>query len=237
MRDHRSPAANGALLLAALLGILAALVWTVAASAEARSRWYGFEVQAPAGTPPAPAIITYRGEIAYPFADNLADIWAGLEPLAKDVVLDLDSPGGELAEAEKAIRLIADMRRWARVTTRVRHGTSCLSACALVFAQGEERIAGGSSAWMFHGACGRYTNVPSPEPTRRYIAILETAGVAASFLCRLGDEGRLSRPGKFWSSGYELLHVHKAGLVTRLLESWQPETAIEPPFDPQVRSR
>lgn len=186
---------------------------------------------------PDEIVMRYRGEVAYPFAVNLRELVQAVRGRFAKVTLDLSSEGGSLEEAEKAIAALAEVKPVVVLETRVRQGERCLSACVLVFAQGHERVAGGASIWMFHGACGPYTNVPSEAPTARYRGLLAAAGVDAAFLCTLAERGYLTSPGKLWLSGYELFHVHKAGLITRLLDAWQPEPGREPPFDPQIRSR
>lgn len=194
----------------------------------------GFTV---AETAPGEATITYAGPIDFPMAENLADIWARIRGGSTSVLLDLDSVGGELTHAEKVISVLADIREDARLRTRVRQGNRCLSACVLVFVQGERRLAGGATAWMFHGPCPLYTNSPAAEPTQRYVTLLAERGVSAGFLCLMTRNSYLESPGKFWASGYELVHVYDAGIITDLSEPWEPEAPSPPPFDPQLRGR
>lgn len=182
-------------------------------------------------------VVRYEGEIAFPMASNLAEIWQAARPQFRTLHFELDSSGGLLPEAEKAVATLQQIRRTARLETIVRQGDRCLSACVLLFAQGETRSAGGASVWMFHGACSAFSNVPAAEPTHRYVEILREAGVSPEFLCLLSERGYLSSSGKLWASGYELHHVYKSNVITRLLDGWQPEAPVEPPFDPQVRSR
>lgn len=182
-------------------------------------------------------IIFYEGEIVFPMAENVAEIGKRVIGRYKHIVLDLDSPGGQLDHTALVVNALREWRRNAALRTRVRHGRSCLSACVIVFMQGEQRIAGGASAWLFHGPCPRYTNVPTPRATERYIAMLREAGVGEALLCELISGQYLSQPGKFWLSGFELFHRQGAGVITELLQAWQPEMPIIPPFDPQLRSR
>ena len=39
----------------------------------------------------------------------------------------------------------------------------------------------------------------------------------------------MTTPGEFWLSGYELVHVYDARIVTRLLEPWRAEPPRVPP--------
>lgn len=182
-------------------------------------------------------VIRYKGVIEAPMAQQLADIWTGLRGRYRTVVLHLDSPGGVLDQAEEVIATLKAIRNEATLKTLVHQGERCLSACVPVFMQGQERIAGGATSWAFHGACRAYSNVPVPQPTQRYVDLLREAGVAEEFLCHLADLGYLSRAGTYWTSGYELVNVHHANVITRLLNAWQPEAAVLPPPSPQILSR
>lgn len=201
---------------------------------EQARRHVGFTVQSGDGGDLA---ITYSGPIDFPMAENIADIWARIGDGHTSVILDLDSVGGELTHAEKVIAVLRDIRRETLLVTRVRQGRRCLSACVLVFVQGERRLAGGATAWMFHGPCPWYTNSPAAGPTERYVTLLAERGVSMSFLCLLSRNGYLDRPGKFWASGYELIHVYDAGIITELIEPWEAEEPATPAIDPHLRAR
>jgi hypothetical protein len=200
----------------------------------------GFEVLTAAentAIKPGVALIRYKGQIAYPMAENLAEIWSGLQGRHMRIVLDLDSAGGDLVHAEKVIAILREIAGEVALTTVVEQGNRCLSACVLVFMQGSDRAAGGATAWMFHGACPPFSNIPSAAATRRYLSDLEEAGAATQFLCTLEASGYLDAPGRFWASGYELFHVHEANVITRLLEPWEPAAPHSLPIDRQIRSR
>ncbi len=181
--------------------------------------------------------ISYAGPIAYPMAANLKDLLSEWKSRADRIVLDLDSAGGSVGEAEAASALLVQARQTVDLHTRVSQGGRCLSSCVLVFMQGAQRIAGSASVWLFHGACSFASNVPNADATGRFVDKLRAAGVSPAFLEMLRCGGHLSEPGKFWASGYQLDKVFSAGIITRLLPDWQPEPAVTPPFDPNVRAR
>ena len=60
----------------------------------------------------------------------------------------LNSPGGSLDEGAK----LADVVRYAKIATVVMNGTSCASACFIVFAAGSEKYASYSANVGVHGA-------------------------------------------------------------------------------------
>lgn len=226
--------------LALAAPVLAIVSWaglTSATESQIRPERHGFEVRTHADDPvldERTVEISYQGIIDYPMAENLAAIWADIRGQYDVIVLRLDSHGGELGHTVKVISILKQIRSEAFLETLVYHGDSCYSACVLVFMQGERRVAGGASAWTFHGLCPRHTNVPVPDATSRFVELLRDAGASETFLCSVLEERRLSRPGQFWFSGYELFHVQHAGIITDLLDSWQPETPAPPSFDPQI---
>lgn len=168
-------------------------------------------------------VVRLTGEITPGTAEDLRRAWSSRAAQIGRLLVDLDSIGGDLAETEKIIAFVEDLRQSARVDTLVRHGATCASACVGIFAQGERRSAGGASVWVFHGVCPAGSSVPSFAATCRGLDLLRKAGVNEEFLQMLLLGGYLSRPGALWLSGYELYHVHDAGVITRLLEAWQPD--------------
>lgn len=208
--------------------------------AEGEEEAAGFAVFTSDDNPTVPAgtiVIRYAGPITADMAEGLATIWSDNRGKYARVLLDIDSPGGELGAAANAIEVLREVRSTARLDTLVRQGARCLSACVPVFAQGSERTAGNATAWLFHGACRTGTNVPSLAATVEYVELLREAGVAAAFLDRLVEQGYLHTPGGYWLSGYELHALSGAGIVTRLLDPWEPQAPRLPPAAPAIRPR
>jgi hypothetical protein len=219
----------------AITSRIAALCFALGAPSSAASA--GFEVFTSSDNQTIAedqVVIRFTGIIDAPFHIDLKRIWSGLADRYSRVLFDLDSPGGSLAEVEKAIGIISEIRGIARVDTLVRHGSLCASACVAVYMQGEDRIAGGASVWLFHGACHQRSNVPSISLTKRFLDILAEAGASVTFLSRLVDEQYVLRPGDFWLSGHELFHVYQANIITRLLEPWRPATSYAPSLGSQI---
>jgi hypothetical protein len=178
---------------------------------------------------PRTAVILHDGPIAAPMAEELLKLRDELRASYDTVILDLHSPGGEIGYTEEVVAILRLIREDVTLRTFVRNGSNCLSACVVVFLQGEERIAGGASAWLFHGVCNRHSERPSSVQTQRFVDLMVAAGVSETFLCTLIDKGYLTEPGNFWVSGYELFHLHNANVITRLLEPWQPDGTPPPP--------
>jgi hypothetical protein len=178
--------------------------------------------------------LRFTGPITSPLAENLSDLLSGTVPKYKRIMLELDSPGGDLEYVKKVTAVLAVVAKTTELNTRVLNGQMCASGCIPVYMQGAKRKASGASVWMFHGASNANTNVPSPEATREYLDLLVGRGVEPDFVRQLVDSGYVSKPGKYWLSGYELFHVHAANIITELLPPWVPEQPWFAPATPMM---
>lgn len=167
-------------------------------------------------------VLKFTGRISPPLAERLDGVRTELIQNHHTFILDMDSAGGELAYTEKVAKILRQIRGEVALKTYVRHGARCLSACVLLFAEGEERVAGSSSAWLFHGVCHAFQDRPAPLATQRFLDMLLEAGVSEEFICGFVEKGYFNEPGGYWMSGYELFHVHDANIITRMIPSWQP---------------
>jgi hypothetical protein len=182
-------------------------------------------------------VLWITGAVAYPMASDMEEAFAKAE-LDKPVAIDLDSRGGSVEEGKKIIRLIqAERARGRRVDTVVQNGNHCGSMCVPIFVQGENRIAGEVSAFMFHGATqAAFTNVPNALMTAELLNTFVAAGVNKDWLNSLKEKGVFSTPGEYWISGKDLLDA-KSGVVTRLKGQYEQFEPWHAPFDPNIRSR
>ena len=170
--------------------------------------------------------LRFTGPIISPLAKDLGNLLLGPEPKYQRIMLELDSPGGDLEEVKKVIVVLKAVREIAKLDTRVMASGMCASGCVPIFMQGTKRKASGASVWMFHGAHGNNTNVPSPDATKEFLDVLTNAGVNTDFILQLSNLGYVTKPGKLWLSGYELNHLYDADILTELLPSWVPEKPI-----------
>ena len=67
-------------------------------------------------------------------------------------LLELDSPGGSVAEGERVISELQRIRATHKLDTLVKAGGRCASMCSFIFAQGQRRYAAPASLWLFHEA-------------------------------------------------------------------------------------
>jgi hypothetical protein len=89
------------------------------------------------------------GEIGEGDADKLKSIVKDANEARRVVVtIRLDSIGGNLLEGVR----IADVVKFGRIATAVRSGSTCASACFIIFAAGQERYAHYTARVGVHGA-------------------------------------------------------------------------------------
>jgi hypothetical protein len=162
--------------------------------------------------------IVWSGEIKSGMAEFVGRAVRQHAAGVREVALVLNSPGGSVAEGERVIRLLHDMKRTHRVTTAVFAGSTCGSMCVPVFLAGQRRAASNASLWLFHEvtfetAKGARTDA---EQTRRLIeAYFVPAGVSSEWL------GGIIPGMKKWRTGAELI-AEQTGIVTERLPERQP---------------
>lgn len=176
--------------------------------------------------------LRYTGPLQPPLAADLRRLLLNQRQKLSHVVLELDSNGGELNYVKELVAVLQEVKSRMRLTTRVMEGEVCASGCIPLFMQGETRKASGASVWVFHGARGAQTNVPSRAANEDYLSMLSSSGLNHAFRAELEKDNRIYRPGALILSGFEAYEVYKAGIITELLPAWREEAPVLPPAVP-----
>lgn len=206
-------------MLAATLAIFAAVVW-LAVSGD-RHAFDGAADVAVRGEGDA-LVFAWRSEVAAPMSRRLAEAFAERGFETGRIILEFNSPGGDLAEGREVIRLVERMKETHLVDTRVLSGDHCLSMCVPIFLKGERRIAGRYAHFMFHEPTAydsvTHEEVRRPEFERRmdsdryFRRYFETTEMDPDWGARLKAEwsGR-----DVWKSGRQLV-AEGSNIVTEL---------------------
>lgn len=129
-------------------------------------------------------VITLTGEIAEGDSDQLKTIVKTANDRGRLVsAIRLDSPGGSIAEAAR----IAEIVRYGKIATVIGGGTTCASACFVVFAAGSPKYVSYSALVGVHGASdaeGRET-VEAGATTVLMARALKDLGVPAPILGKM----------------------------------------------------
>ncbi len=95
-------------------------------------------------------VFMWRDDISFPMSARLAETFDEWRDAVGEIVIDLSSPGGSVAEGRQVIAVIDRMKETHRVSTHVGARGICMSMCVPIYLQGEERTASPYSRWMFH---------------------------------------------------------------------------------------
>lgn len=181
------------------------------------------------------SVIKVTGMILSPMADELSELLDKISS-GQRLILDFKSEGGESREGYKIIEAIKKHKARLKIDTFVDNGALCASMCIPLFMQGQTRIAGARSSFMFHGASPINTNVPNPISSRVYTDALVEAGASAEWVESLWSQGIFSKPMEYWANGEELF-AEKSNIVTKVKSKIISHAPWYAPFDPQLKPR
>lgn len=164
------------------------------------------------------------GQISGPMRDQLSAEFAKAKGRVKNVVLVLSSCGGNVAEAERVIEVLKEIKKTHHLETRVDPGSLCASACIPIFLQGTRRRAALTSAWLFHevtrrGALDRTKKRVDRTRTERIFAdYYLKAGVSEAWLNQLRI---MVQHSNYWQTGQNLWES-KSGIITDPIDNHLP---------------
>lgn len=160
--------------------------------------------------------LIWKGPMYPPMAKQFAKAIAEHRATSSRFVLLLNSPGGSVAEGERVIALLQDLRQTHRLDTLVQAGWTCGSMCPFVFAQGERRFAAPASMWLFHevSVADPATGKPLTLNRERWLGLIDKyfvpAGLSETWLEKMKTVV-VSRD--YFVSGDSLIQ-HHSGLIT-----------------------
>ncbi|MEM8770896.1 MAG: hypothetical protein AAGD92_04505 [Pseudomonadota bacterium] len=119
-------------------------------------------------------VLRWSSEVEAPMGRRFEEAYDEWRDRVSLFIIELDSPGGALAEGKRVIEAVDRMKRTHNVETRVRSWEKCLSMCVPIFLKGDRRVAAANSRWMFHEPTSYDAvtgeRVDEPEFERRYVA-------------------------------------------------------------------
>jgi ATP-dependent protease ClpP protease subunit len=95
-------------------------------------------------------VFSWGHPVEAPMAERFARAFEEWKGRKQRIIIDLHSPGGEIAQGRLVIEEIERMKATHDVATRVRSGRTCASMCVPIFLAGERRIAAPDARFMFH---------------------------------------------------------------------------------------
>lgn len=200
----------------------------------------------PAEASPDAIVMEWNGGIARPMAEQIRSAFREHQGRGSRVVFRINSGGGSVAEGERVIDVLREIRRTHRLETVVERGARCGSMCVFVYLQGEHRIAALSSLWLFHEVSlhdpntRQITRLDRPAWERLVNTYFGPAGVSEDWTERMKP---LTVKSDYWQTGSDLakdrsgiFHAVLGNQRERLIaERGQPKTTPAPA--PKVAER
>jgi ATP-dependent protease ClpP protease subunit len=94
--------------------------------------------------------MTWQGPIAAPMANQIRDAFESRKRQATRFVFRLSSHGGSVAEGERVIEVLRQIKSTHELETVVTQGDVCASMCVFIYVQGQKRFGALTSSWLFH---------------------------------------------------------------------------------------
>jgi len=216
-------------LLRKLPALAASVAGLVLASASAGASNVGSLKVMPADHVPDAIIMHWDGPIARPMADEIRSAFQSNRERAKRVVFRINSGGGSVAEGERVIALLREIRGTHRLETLVDRGQRCGSMCVFIYLQGEHRVAALSSLWLFHEVSHhdpntkQITRLDRPAWERLVSLYFGPAGVSAEWTERMKP---MTVKSDFWQTGADLMN-DKSGIFHAALGNQRERLIVE----------
>lgn len=173
---------------------------------------------------PSTVIFTWHGPVEHPMAEKVASAFGDWRDTTNRIVLRLDSNGGLVDHGRRVIAVLRYIKRTHRLDTAVESGDHCASMCVPIFLEGEDRMAGGRSHWLFHQVQihDRFDDKRMQLSDRERAAITAEffeehfvpAGVDRAWIAHL--QPQMANGTDVWLTGRELLQA-RTGIVTNAL--------------------
>lgn len=198
----------------------------------------------PADTYPDAIAMTWDGPVARPMADEIRTTFAANKARARRVIFRISSGGGSVAEGERVIEVLRDIRRTHQLETVVERGQRCGSMCVFIYLQGERRVAALSSLWLFHEVSHhdpdtkQITRLDRPAWERLVGLYFAPAGVSMEWTERMKP---MTIKSDYWQTGADLFN-DKSGIFHVALSNQRERliaerTPAKPEHAPRVAER
>lgn len=184
---------------------------------------------------PDAIVMFWNGAVARPMADQIRAAFKEHEGRAKRVVFRINSGGGAVAEGERVIEVLREIRRTHHLETLVERGDRCGSMCVFIYLQGQRRVAALSSLWLFHEVSHHdprtreITRLDRPAWERLVNLYFGPAGVSQDWTERMKP---LTVQSDYWQTGADLIN-EKSGIFHVSLGN-QRERMIATPGKPDA---
>lgn len=224
----------GRLALAAI-GLLSASLLALPQAAFAQHAVGSLKVDPDTST--GAIIMSWGGPVGAPMAQQISSAFQENRHKAQRVVFKIASGGGSVAEGERVIKVLRDIRLTHMLETVVEQGRSCGSMCVFIYLQGERRTAALSSLWLFHEVShsdprtGEITRLDRPGWERLVSLYYGPAGVSAEWTARMKP---YTINSDYWQTGADLISA-RSGIFHFALGNQKERQIAGRPTPPPAR--
>jgi ATP-dependent protease ClpP protease subunit len=104
----------------------------------------------PSVSRPGTVLLTWNGPIVAPMANQIRDAFESRKRQSTRFVFRISSYGGSVAEGERVIEVLRQIKSTHELETAVTQGDVCASMCVFIYVQGQKRYGALTSSWLFH---------------------------------------------------------------------------------------
>ena len=187
---------------------------------------------------PDTVVMTWRGPIAAPMAGQIKDAFEERKEQGTRVVFRISSGGGSVAEGERVIEVLRQIKKTHQLETVVGHGMTCGSMCVFIYVQGHKRVGALSSTWLFHEVSHadpvtkKIERLDRPRWERLVDTYFRPAGVSDTWIANMKPYTVTS---DYWQTGADLVTA-KSGIIHEALGN-QTARIVTPSGRPQETAR
>jgi ATP-dependent protease ClpP protease subunit len=170
---------------------------------------------APSGARGGTIVMSWVGPILAPMSSEVRAALERHKDANTRFVLRLSSGGGSVAEGERVIELLRQIKQTHELETVVAHGDRCGSMCVFIYLQGQKRIGALTSSWLFHEVSrkDRETGKIIALDRARWEQLVDKyfrpAGVSDTWIAQMKEHTVKS---DYWQTGADLVQAN-SGII------------------------
>ena len=153
-------------------------------------------------------LMSWTGPVAPSMANQIRDAFESRKGQATRFVFRIASYGGSVAEGERVIEVLRQIKSTHQLETVVAQGDVCASMCVFIYVQGQKRFGALTSSWLFHEVSHmdpitkQTTKLDRAAWERLVDKYFRPAGVSAEWIADLNPR---TVGSDYWQTGADLI--------------------------------
>jgi len=185
----------------------------------------------PSNTRPNTVLLNWTGPVAAPMANQIKEAFESRKTQATRFVLKIASYGGSVAEGERVIDVLRQIKATHELETAVTQGDVCASMCVFIYVQGQKRYGALTSSWLFHEVSHmdpvtkQTTKLDRAAWERLVDKYFRPAGVSDAWIAELKPH---TVDSDYWQTGSDLIRS-RSGLIHEALANQTARVVVPSP--------